>query len=143
MYSYVHDSNSFIDTFGLAKTPTRTLQKGWKDYVGSKHTNPDIHHGFPEELADDFKRIADIDVNNPEYHYNLKKGQHTKKPGIHTNSSRTGQNWNKTWKGIVKRVDSMNLPKKESKEMFESILKGLARKERISKNNARAVKGHH
>ncbi|MCV9933857.1 hypothetical protein OIU80_16355 [Flavobacterium sp. LS1R47] len=65
LYSFVHDSNGYVDVFGLSKTPTRTLQKKWLDYVGSKHTNTDIHHGFPEEFADRFKNVADIDVNNP------------------------------------------------------------------------------
>ncbi len=116
-------------------------KKNWLDYVGSKHTNPDIHHGFPEEFADRFKEFADIDVNNPKYHYNLPKGKHTKKPGIHTNSSRTGCNWNKTWGGILDSVEKMNLSKAESKDFLEARLRELARKERISKYNAQAVKG--
>jgi len=141
LYSYVHDPNSWIDEFGLSKTPTSTLQKNWLDYVGSKHTNSDIHHGFPEEFADRFKNVANIDVNNPEYYYNLPKEKHTKKPGIHTNSSRTGKNWNKTWGGILDRVEKMNLSKAEAKTFLEARLRELARKERISKHNAKAVKG--
>ena len=145
LYGYVHDSNSWIDPLGLSKTPTRTLQQNWLDYVGSKHINSDIHHGFPEEFADRFKNIAGIDVNNPKYYYNLPKGKHTKKPGIHTNSSRTGQNWNKTWAGILDKVEEMNLSKAEAKDFLEARLRELARKERIGKHNAQAVKGsgHH
>ncbi|RYE18223.1 MAG: hypothetical protein EOP45_14475 [Sphingobacteriaceae bacterium] len=62
--------------------------------------------------------------------------------GIHTNSSRTGQNWNKTWDGILNRVEGMNLSKAESKSVLESSLRTLARKERISKYNADAIKYH-
>lgn len=141
LYNFVHDTNSWIDEFGLSKTPTRTLQKNWLKYVGARHTNPDIHHGFPEEYASRFKNAADIDVNNPEYYYNLPKEKHTKKPGIHTNSSRTGQNWNKTWGGILDQVEGMNLSKSDAKVFLEDRLKNLARKERISKHNAKAVKG--
>lgn len=139
-YAYVEDSNEYVDTFGLAKTPTRTLQKNWKTHVGKKHTNPDIHHGFPEQHAGRFKDLADIDVNNPKYYYNLPKNKHTTKPGIHTNSSRTGQNWNKTWDGILDQVEKMNLNKTQAKELLEKTLRGLARKERIGKYNADAVK---
>lgn len=139
-YAYVHDSNSWLDEFGLSKTATSTLQKNWLEYVGSQHTNSDIHHGFPEEFADRFKKIADIDVNNPEYYYNISKEKHTKRPGVHTNSSRTGKNWNKTWSGILNRVEKMNLSKADAKSFLEARLRGLARKERISKYNAKAVK---
>jgi len=139
-YAYVEDSNDYIDVFGLSKTPTRKLQKNWKTYVGKKHTNPDIHHGFPEEHAGRFKDLADIDVNNPKYQYNLPKNKHTTKPGIHTNSSRTGQNWNKTWDGILDQVEKMNLNKAQARDLLEKTLRGLARKERIGKYNANAVK---
>lgn len=71
----------------------------------------------------------------------MPKEKHTKTPGIHTNGSRTGQNWNKTWGGILNQVEAMNLSKAESKKMLEQTLRGLARKERISKHNATAVKG--
>jgi len=87
--------------------------------------------------------MADIDVNNPENFYNLTKKQHTTKPGIHTNSSRLGKNWNKTWKGVIDQVENMNLSKAGNKKMFQQILKSMAKKERISKNNAKAVKGCH
>ncbi|RYE18224.1 MAG: RHS repeat-associated core domain-containing protein [Sphingobacteriaceae bacterium] len=82
-YGYVHDTNEWIYELGLSKIPTRTLQKNWKNHVGSPHINPDIHHSFPEEHAQRFKDVADIDVNNPKYYYNLPKDAHTKKPGIH------------------------------------------------------------
>jgi RHS repeat-associated protein len=141
IYQYAPSSTAWTDPLGLAKTPTRTLQRNWKNYVGCKHTNSDIHHGFPEEYAEKFKELAGIDVNNPQYYYNLPKEKHTKTPGIHTNGSRTGQNWNKTWGGILNQVEAMNLSKAESKKMLEQTLRGLARKERISKHNATAVKG--
>ena len=112
LYQFAPNAQEWLDPFGLAKTPTRTLQNNWLNYVGSRHTNSDIHHGFPEEFAARFKKIADIDVNNPEYYYILPKEKHTKKPGIHTNSSRTGKNWNKTWAGILDQVEKMNLSKK-------------------------------
>ena len=83
-----------------------TAKKGKID-IGSKHIHSDIHHGFPEELSRRFKNIADIDVNNLKYYYNLPKSKHTRKPGIHTNSSRTGKNWNKTWSGILDWVEKM------------------------------------
>ncbi|WP_227591294.1 hypothetical protein [Acinetobacter shaoyimingii] len=85
--------------------------------------------------------IAGIDINNPKYYYNLPKKKHTKKPGIHTNSSRTGQNWNKTWKGILDRVEGLGLCKDDAKDLLESTLRNLARKERISKHNSDAVIG--
>ncbi|ADI91352.1 hypothetical protein AOLE_12325 [Acinetobacter oleivorans DR1] len=141
IYAYAPNPVGWVDQLGLAKTPTRTLQKNWKNYVGCKHTNSDIHHGFPEEYAERFKNIAGIDVNNPQYYYNLPKEKHTKSPGIHTNSSRTGQNWNKTWGGILNQVEAMNLSQAESKEILEQRLRALARKERIGKHNATAVKG--
>ncbi|HFF4760302.1 TPA: RHS repeat-associated core domain-containing protein, partial [Acinetobacter baumannii] len=119
IYAYAPNPVGWVDQLGLAKTPTRTLQKNWKNYVGCKHTNLDIHHGFPEEYAERFKNIAGIDVNNPQYYYNLPKEKHTKSPGIHTNSSRTGQNWNKTWGGILNQVEAMNLSQAESKEILE------------------------
>ena len=140
LYQFAPNVQEWLDPFGLAKTPTRTLQNNWLNYVGSRHTNSDIHHGFPEEFAARFKKIADIDVNNPEYYYNLPKEKHTKKPGIHTNSSRTGKNWNKTWAGILDQVEKMNLSKTEAKKFLEKRLRALARKERISKHNAKAVK---
>ena len=140
LYQFAPIVQEWLDPFGLAKTPTRTLQNNWLNYVGSRHTNSDIHHGFPEEFAARFKKIADIDVNNPEYYYNLPKEKHTKKPGIHTNSSRTGKNWNKTWAGILDQVEKMNLSKTEAKKFLEKRLRALARKERISKHNAKAVK---
>ncbi|MDO6855337.1 RHS repeat-associated core domain-containing protein [Cellulophaga lytica] len=139
-YAYVTDSNTWVDVFGLAKTPTSKLQSLWKNYTGSKHPYRDIHHRFPEEYTQKFKDLTGIDVNNPKYHYNLPIEKHTKKPGIHTNSSRTGQNWNKTWKGIIDKVEDMNLSKSQNKDMFEKVLKGLARKERISKYNSDAIK---
>ena len=141
IYAYAPNPVGWVDQLGLAKTPTRTLQKNWKNYVGCKHTNSDIHHGFPEEYAERFKNIAGIDVNNPQYYYNLPKEKHTKSPGIHTNSSRTGQNWSKTWGGILNQVEAMNLSQAESKEILEQRLRALARKERIGKHNATAVKG--
>ena len=140
LYQFAPNAQEWLDPFGLAKTPTRTLQNNWLNYVGSRHTNSDIHHGFPEEFAARFKKIADIDVNNPEYYYNLPKEKHTKKPGIHTNSSRTGKNWNKTWAGILDQVEKMNLSKTEAKKFLEKRLRALARKERISKHNSKAVK---
>lgn len=39
----------------IHKTPTRTLQRNWKNYVGCKNTNSDIHHGFPEEYEENSK----------------------------------------------------------------------------------------
>jgi len=140
LYGYVHDPNSWVDEFGLAKTPTRTLQKNWLNYVGDKHTLSDIHHGFPETFAKKFKKLADIDINNPKYYYNLPKVKHTKTPGVHTKGSRTRQNWNKTWKGILSDVEKMGLSKKEARDFLEDRLRDLARKERISKHNAQAVK---
>lgn len=116
------------------------LQRLWKNYTGSSHIYRDIHHGFPEEYANKFKQLADIDVNNPKYHYNLPVEKHTKKPGIHTNSSRSGQNWNKTWKGFIDQVENKNLSKSQNKNMFEGLLRGLARKERIGKYSADAIK---
>ncbi|HGH3691113.1 TPA: RHS repeat-associated core domain-containing protein, partial [Acinetobacter baumannii] len=62
-----------------------------------------------------------------------------KSPSIHTNSSSTGQNWNKTWGGILNQVEAMNLSQAESKEILEQHLRTLARKERIRKHNATAV----
>jgi rhs family protein len=62
-----------------------------------------------------------------------------KDPGIHT-SSRTGKNWNKTWAGILDQVEKMNLSKTEAKKFLEKRLRALARKERISKHNVKAVK---
>ena len=145
LYSYVGEPNKWIDLLGLSKTPTSTLQKKWENHVGSKHIHSDIHHGFPEEFSSRFKNIADIDVNNPKYYYNLPKSKHTRKPGIHTNSSRTGKNWNKTWSGILDRVEKMKLSKNEAKTFLEARLRELARKERISKYNSEAVKriGNH
>nr|WP_180063912.1 RHS repeat-associated core domain-containing protein [Acinetobacter sp. YH16042] len=141
IYAYAPNPIQWTDALGLAKTPTRTLQRNWKNYVGCKYTNSDIHHGFPEEYAEKFKELARINVNNLQYYYNLPKEKHTKTPGIHTNGSRTGQNWNKTWGGILNQVEAMNLSKAESKKMLEQTLRGLARNERISKHNATAVKG--
>ena len=140
LYEYVGEPNSWIDMLGLSKIPTQTLQMKWETHVGSKHTQA-IHHGFPEKFSDRFKNIADIDVNNPKYHYNLPQNKHTKKPGVHTNSSRTGRNWNRTWSGILDRVEKMNLSKSEAKEFLEARLRELARKERISKYNSEAIKG--
>ena len=61
LYQFAPNAQEWLDPFGLAKTPTRTLQNNWLNYVGSRHTNSDIHHGFPEEFAARFKKIADID----------------------------------------------------------------------------------
>ena len=141
LYGYVGEPNSWIDVLGLSKIPAQTLQMKWETHVGSKHTQAHIHHGFPEKFSDRFKNIADIDVNNPKYHYNLPQNKHTKKPGVHTNSSRTGRNWNRTWSGILDRVEKMNLSKSEAKEFLEARLRELARKERISKYNSEAIKG--
>ena len=55
IYQYAPSSTAWTDPLGLAKTPTRTLQRNWKNYVGCKHTNSDIHHGFPEEYAENSK----------------------------------------------------------------------------------------
>ena len=140
VFQYAPNPVMWIDPFGLAKTPTRTLQKNWENYVGSKHIHSDIHHGFPEEYASRFNKLAGIDVNNPKYYYNLPKKFHTKKPGIHTNSSRTGKNWNKTWKGILDKAESMNMSQSDTKKFLEERLRELARKERISKYNATAMK---
>lgn len=67
--------------------------------------------------------------------------RYTKRPGVHTNSSRTGKKWDKTWSGILDRVEKMNLSKADAKSFLEARLRELARKERISKYNAKAVKG--
>ena len=74
------------------------------------------------------------------YYYNLPKSKHTRKPGIHTNSSLTGKKWNKTWSGILDWVEKMKLSKNEAKTFLEARLRELARKERISKYNSEAVK---
>ena len=47
------------------------------------------------------------------------KKNRRKDPGIHTNSSRTGKNWNKTWAGILDQVEKMNLSKTEAKKFLE------------------------
>ena len=144
LYQFAPNGIMWLDPLGLArkkKTPTRTLQKRWASYVGARHTNRDIHHGFPEEFADRFKAIADIDVNDPQYYYNLPPKKHTVKPGIHTNSSRMGKNWNKAWAGILDQVEEMNLSQADAKVFLEKRLREMARKEGIGKYNAKAVKG--
>jgi rhs family protein len=130
---------------GVIKNSDIYTAKKRENHIGSKHIHSDIHHGFPEEFSRRFKNIADIDVNNLKYYYNLPKSKHTWKPGIHTNSSRTGKNWNKTWSGILDWVEKMKLSKSEAKTFLEARLRELARKERISKYNSEAVKriGNH
>lgn len=140
LYVYLHDVNIWVDPLGLVKTPTKILQQNWFRYVGAKHIHSDIHHGFPEEFSDRFEKIAGIDVNNPKYYYNLPKGRHTKIPGVHTNSSRTGKNWNKTWSGILDKVESLNLSQNDAKDFLEARLRELARKERIGKYNAQSAR---
>ena len=117
LYEYAPNPIGWVDPFGLQKTRSDVLQKNWLTYTRCKHKNSDIHHGFPEQYAARFSRVAGIDVNNPEYYYNLPKRNHTKKPGIHTNSSRTGQNWNKTWDGILKKSRKYEFKQGSSKRI--------------------------
>ncbi|WP_308021782.1 RHS repeat domain-containing protein, partial [Neisseria canis] len=144
-YLFAPNTQNWIDSFGLArkkKTSRRTLVKNWSNYVGSRPIHDEVHHGFPEEFADRFKKIADIDINDPKYYYDLTVARHRHLPrGVHTNGSRLGKNWNKVWAGILDRVEKMNLSKNEAKIFLEKRLRELARKERISKYNAQAVRG--
>ena len=133
LYVYLHDVNIWVDPLGLVKTPTKILQQNKCRYVGAKHIHSDIHHGFPEEFSDSFKKIAGIDVNTPKYYYNLLKYKHTTILGVHTNSSRIGKNWNKTCSGILDKVVSMNLSQNDAKDFLEATPRELAREERISK----------
>ena len=52
-----------------------------------------------------------------------------------------GKNWNKAWAGILDQVEEMNLSKADAKVFLEKRLREMARKEGISKYNAKAVKG--
>ncbi|OFM86091.1 hypothetical protein HMPREF2660_06120 [Weeksella sp. HMSC059D05] len=66
LYQYAPNPVEWVEPWGW-KTRSSTLQRLWKDYVGQPHVFAEIHHGFPEEFADRFKRLTDIDVNNPKY----------------------------------------------------------------------------
>ncbi|MFP3917102.1 RHS repeat-associated core domain-containing protein [Lysinibacillus telephonicus] len=141
LYGYVSDPNIELDTFGLAKTYTYILQNLWKSYTGKDATG-DIHHGFPEQYKDKFMKLAGIDVNDPKYFYDLSKKQHTKKPGIHTNSSKTGKNWNKVWKNILNETPTKfpNASQQELKQYFENTLDRMAKKSNINSRSATSIK---
>ncbi|MDU7472151.1 MAG: hypothetical protein E7L01_02145, partial [Paenibacillus macerans] len=143
LYGYVDDPNVWVDEFGLAKTPTYKLQKLWKMFTG-ENASGDIHHGFPEQYKDIFKQMADIDVNDPKYFYDLSKKQHTKKPGIHTNSSKLGKNWNIVWKNILNesKIKFSNASKQEMKTYFEMVLDSMAKKSKINSRSSTSIKNY-
>jgi len=98
LYGYVDDPLTCGDLFGLEKTKTPVLRGLWEDYTGSPSTGQ-IHHGLPEEFADEFEELAGMDVNNPKYFFDLSAAQHNRLPdGIHTNGSPLGQEWNASWR---------------------------------------------
>ncbi|WP_311538885.1 RHS repeat domain-containing protein [Weeksella virosa] len=141
LYQYAPNPVEWVDPLGW-KTRSSTLQRLWKDYVGQPHVFAEIHHGFPEEFADRFKRLADIDVNNPKFFFNLSPERHrlTRGRGVHTNSSRVGKNWNKVFDGLLDYVEKQGMDKETAKDFLEKRLRDLARKERIGKYSADAVK---
>ncbi|WP_052410289.1 DUF6531 domain-containing protein [Paenibacillus durus] len=141
LYGYVDDPNVWVDEFGLAKTSTSKLQKWWKMFTG-KNATGDIHHGFPEQFKDMFDDMAGINVNDPKYFFDLSKKQHTKKPGIHTNSSKLGKNWNSVWKNILNeaKVEFPNASKQEMKVYFEMVLDNMAKKSKINSRSATSIK---
>ncbi|MGE7947560.1 RHS repeat domain-containing protein [Lysinibacillus sp. NPDC093688] len=141
IYGYVSDPNVEIDVFGLAKTYTYVFQNLWKSHTG-KNATGDIHHGFPEQYKDKFMKMAGIDVNDPKYFYDLNKKQHTKKPGIHTNSSKIDKNWNKVWKNILNETPNKfpNASQQELKQYFENTLDRMAKKSNINSRSATSIK---
>ncbi|WP_160680903.1 polymorphic toxin-type HINT domain-containing protein [Clostridium sp. C8-1-8] len=79
------------------KTPTSKLRDLWKAYTGKDSTG-EIHHGLPEEFKDWFATKG-LDVNSPEYFFDLPEDIHRLKigDGIHTNNSPLGKTWNTVW----------------------------------------------
>ncbi|WP_334072019.1 hypothetical protein [Paenibacillus sp. A14] len=88
--------------------------------------------------------MADIDVNDPKYFFDLSKKQHTKKPGIHTNSSKLGKNWNIIWKNILNesKIKFSNSSKQEMKTYFEMVLDSMAKKSKINSRSSTSIKNY-
>ncbi|OON69094.1 hypothetical protein B0919_10310 [Hymenobacter sp. CRA2] len=139
LYGYVADPLVWLDPFGLAKTPTSTLRRIWTQYSGTKSTGQ-VHHGLPEQLAGDFKKLANIKVNNGKYFFDLTPQQHILRPhGIHTKGSPLGQEWNAHWREWLAKNQATLAggSKRQARRMIEQHLDDIADRAGISGNRAR------
>ena len=61
---------------------------------------------MPEQFMNNFKRagFTEDEIRGSDYYFDIPKDKHRAKAGegIHTNSSKTGMNWNATWKQFFK-----------------------------------------
>ena len=141
-YAYVFNPTDWLDPWGLTKTPTYVLKKLWKNETGISPSGY-IHHGLPEQLSDKFKKLANLDVNNPKYFYDLTPNRHIKKPnGIHTNTSPLGQEWNKHWDNWLRKNENrlQKIGKERAGKVIEKHLDKIAKKSGINDYNSSIIK---
>jgi len=136
LFGYVSDPLFALDPWGL-KTRTSKLRSLWEDLTGSPAKNQ-IHHGLPEEMAEDFGKPW-VDVNNPKYFFDLSPEQHNRLPdGIHTKGSPLGKEWNAAWKEwMASNRGRLRALGPKAKQVIERRLAWMANKAGISKQRAR------
>lgn len=106
----------------------------FENYTGYKATG-EVHHGLPEKYSDWFMKKG-INVNDPQYYYDIPKDMHRLKSGngLHTKNSPLGEDWNKIWGEWIK-----NHPNATKKDI-EKQLNKMATQGGIEKNRAKARK---
>jgi hypothetical protein len=115
----------------MRKASNEAIELGSKDYrerwakkMGrSARPDHELHHGFPRELEDEFRKLG-IDIHDPENIYELPKNLHTRKPdGVHTGPKL--EQWNGRWRTFLEE-------EKRSKEEIFAFRDMLAKEFGIS-----------